>query len=151
MASPTRPPSSGSRRKIDESNNLRSDRHRPGIFRHRMRGVCCMNNEETWEEACERVGVWKRRQVCDGDFYDPQKREPYRPYCKKCGFSIPQKNPCPPLGDPAAALAMANFVVDSGNYAAWCDLFARGRFLSKEGRALNLAAAVCSLPKENQS
>ena len=93
-----------------------------------------MTEQETWEKACERVGV----------------RTGFRD-CKdlQCIYGPHHHDGCPPLGDPAACMAMLaslapryaivkqigpNWQVNNGDWS--------------ESLPLALAAAVCALPSE---
>ena len=110
-----------------------------------------MTDQQTWEQACERVGVWDGLEQCRR--WD-EARNPLEP-CPH-GYYRDHNRTCPPIGDPAATLAMIKFYL--GNH--WGDItigshptaepyfYVVGCPQGAETLELALAAAVCALKEK---
>ena len=92
-------------------------------------------DQQTWEQACERVGMGEVH--CNDNHSGGEKHK----NGERCVIS------CPPLGDPAATLAMLVFCEEKCSPDEWADL---GDSIHLCGVEPALAAAVCAL-KESQS
>ena len=69
---------------------------------------------EIWERACERVGLWKRGQVCKGCFFTPhESKEAVRNARWENGTAhhVDHDIPAPALGDPAVVVAMLEWLL----------------------------------------
>lgn len=70
-----------------------------------------MADTEIWERACERIGLWKRGQRCNG-FQRPSDND--TKVCVDCGATKlwygSHTIPVPAIGDPAAVVAMLEWL-----------------------------------------
>lgn len=107
-----------------------------------------MTDQETWEKACVRVGVWNPN--ADSDEIPAQKQAELK---SKFNMYLPAK--CPPIDDPAACMAMLEWLRqnEKGDVGFWweneiveCVISAhfsgRGSTISKA-----LSAAICAMPE----
>ena len=99
---------------------------------------------EIWERACERVGLWKRGQRCNG-FQRPSDND--TKVCVDCGATKlwygSHTIPAPAIGDPTAVVAMLRF------YARHTKLMTVPTILIDN--PLTLANAVLAVLQESQS
>lgn len=113
---------------------------------------------EIWERACERVGLWKRGQVCKGCFFTPhESKEAVRNARWENGTAhhVDHEIPAPAIGDPAAVVAMVEWLIKNGPSTSYFSIDGGHDHWIVNGYGehslpLALAAAVLAVPQETQ-
>ena len=107
-------------------------------------------DSKIWDAACERIGLWKRGQVCKGCFFTPhESKEAVRNARWENGTAhhVDHDTPMPTIGDPTAVVAMFEYLIPRLEPEYWYELALEVR---RRGTSLALANAVLAVPQETQ-
>ena len=103
-----------------------------------------MTDQQTWEQACERAGVWDGLEQCRrwDEAHNPLEPCPH-------GYYRDHNRTCPPIGDPAACMVILEYLVKQPLFLARVQGMFVEAVRGNQTVPLAVAAAVCALKEES--